>query len=427
MRTPPAPASLFTNNRTRLTKHLSQHSIAVIRSNSQIPTNADALSKYEVNSGLYYLSGIKQANTTLILFPHAHAPELREILFIEESTPHMTIWEGERLSKKQASELSGIATVKYAQEFLATFNLLAKEAQSISLVTNEQTLPTPHATTSNDLLIQDLKARYPLHNFERLTPHLTGLRMIKQEAEISEIKKAIAITAAGYEKVLKLLKPSIGEWEIEAEFAHTFLKAGSKGFAYTPIVASGGNACVLHYINNDKKCKDGELVLLDVACEWNEWNADITRCFPVNGVFTLRQRAVYTAVLDTLKYAETVLRPGILLKDYHLKVMYYMGEQLVTLNLISQEALESSEWESAVKTYYMHGSSHHLGLDVHDVMSPLQPVTEGMVFTIEPGLYIQEEQIGIRLENNYRIGKDSNENLSSCIPLEIEEIESLMA
>ena len=250
--------------------------------------------------------------------------------------------------------------------------------------------------------------------------------MIKSAAEVEQMSKAWEVTEAGFRRVLGYVQPGVGEWEIQAEYTHEFIRRGARGFAYDPIVASGANACVLHYVANDQICQDGDLLLMDVASEWNGWNSDMTRTIPVNGKFTPRQRAVYEAVLRVMQYADSVLRPGISLGQYQTQVQKEMGRELVQLDLISQEELDSEQWLQAVRRYFMHGTSHHLGIDVHDVMSPHCVVEEGMVFTIEPGIYIQEEAIGIRLEDNYWVRAEGNVNLSASVPLDPDEIEALM-
>lgn len=428
MRTPPVDSSLFTENRARLTEKLPSGTLACMRSNLDSPTNADEMHPYRQNSDLYYLTGILQEQTALILFPSATLPEQREILFIREGSEETLIWEGKKHSKKDAQQLSGIKTVKSITEFPATFRALALEAETLALLTNEHARATSSVPTGNDLFIQDVKRDFPLHPLMRLNPLLTDLRMIKSGLEVEQITHALSITEEGFRRILRFVKPGVGEWEVEAEYAHEFLRRGAQGFAYTPIVASGENACVLHYIENSHLCADGDLLLMDVASEWNGWKSDMTRTIPVNGSFTPRQRDVYEAVLRIMRYAETILRPGISMKDYQEQVMREMGKELVQLGLLKPEELEHPEgWKTAVRKYYMHGTSHQLGIDVHDVTAPHCTVSEGMVFTIEPGIYIREENLGIRLEDNYLIGAHQNENLSASIPIEPDEIEELMS
>ena len=428
MRSLPVNQSLFIDNRKRLIEKLPPMTIAAVKSNLYSPTNADATHDFIQHSDLYYLTGIQQEDTALVLFPGAKDPDLREILFVRASDPHTVVWEGHKLTKKEAKERSGVSTIKLISEFDATFRQLAYEAETIALSTNEHVRSASQVLTGNDVFIDVVKKQFPLHNLFRLSPLLTALRMVKSELEVQQISKALSITEDGFRRVLQFTKPNVGEWEIEAEYAHEFIRQGAQGFAYTPIVASGANACVLHYIENDQRCLEGDLLLMDVASEWNSWNADMTRTIPVSGTFSDRQREVYDSVLRILRYAETVLRPGVSLKVYHEQVMMEMGRELVSLNLLSKEDLEEpNDWKAAVRKYYMHGTSHQLGLDVHDVTAPNCVVAEGMVFTIEPGIYIPEEKIGVRLEDNYYIGADRNDNLSENIPIEAHEIEELMA
>ena len=430
MRNTPVSASLYIDNRERLTHKLPAGTIAAIKSNLESPTNADAFHPYKQNTDLLYLTGISQEQTAVILFPNAKNESMREILFIRESDSSTVIWEGQKLSIKEAQSRSGIRNVKFISEFSSIFQVLCIEADSIALLTNEHSKASSPLPTGNALFIEETQKAFPLHQYIRLAPILTELRMVKHGLEVEQISKALSITEDGFRRVLSYVKPGVGEWEIEAEYTHEFIRQGSQGFAYTPIVASGENACVLHYIENDQRCVEGDLLLMDVGSEWNGWNADMTRTIPVSGTFTTRQAEVYDAVLYVMRYAETILRPGISLKDYHEQVMREMGKELVSLSLITPDELEEGEpdkWKSAVKKYYMHGTSHHLGLDVHDVTAPNCIISEGMVFTIEPGIYIPAEKIGIRLEDNYYVGATQNENLSQSIPIEREEIEVLMA
>ncbi len=417
---------MFIENRERLAEFLPDGAMAVIKSNLASPTNADAFHPFEQNSNLYYLTGISQEETAIIVFPSAQNPQFREILFVRESDPHTVIWEGRKLSVEEAREQSGVQTVKFASEFDGVFRMLAVEAECIALETNEHARYQGDLPTGNDLFIKQAKEWFPLHHYMRLSPILTELRMIKSAAEVEQMSKAWAVTEAGFRRVLGYVQPGVGEWEIQAEYTHEFIRRGARGFAYDPIVASGANACVLHYVANDQVCQDGDLLLMDVASEWNGWNSDMTRTIPVNGKFTPRQRAVYEAVLRVMQYADSVLRPGISLGQYQTQVQKEMGRELVQLDLISQEELDSEQWLQAVRRYFMHGTSHHLGIDVHDVMSPNCVVEEGMVFTIEPGIYIQEEAIGIRLEDNYWVRAEGNVNLSASVPLDPDEIEALM-
>lgn len=406
--------------------------MVVIQSNDIYPTNADGVMPFKQNANLYYLSGIDQEDTVLILFPDAADEKDRTVLFVRETTEHLRIWEGEKLTIEQASELSGIASVKLTSSFESEFKRLAVQAGRIYLETNEHPRADISAASKNDRFIIACKAQFPLHVYGRLAPLMAALRAIKQPEEIDMIRRAIDITESGFRRVFQLLRPGVGEWEVEAEFTHEFLRQRSRGFAYQPIVANGANAVCLHYIKNNQRCEDGDLVLMDIGAEWGNWNADLTRTLPVNGRFNERQRAVYDAVLRVFKFSNSVLRPGVLLKDYTRQVYDHMATELLALGLLTQEELDSRTADTPlakdpVRQYFMHGVSHPLGLDVHDVFPPNAPVAVGMVFTIEPGIYIADEGIGIRLENNFLIGETENIDLCANVPIEADEIESLMA
>ena len=427
MRISPASPNLFIDNRARLSDQLPEGTLAVLTSNLDSPTNADEFHPYRQNSNLYYLTGIGQNHTSLILHPSSPDPESREILFIQESDPTTVIWEGHKLSIQEAQERTGIKNVRFASSFESTLRQLGQEAQTIALETNEHPRLETDLPSGNQVLLNKVKSWFPLHKYSRLSTLLTDLRMIKSAEEVKQISKAWELTEAGFRRILGFVKPGVSEWEIEAEYSHEFTRRGSHGFAYSPIIASGANACVLHYTENNQICEDGDLLLMDVASEWNGWRSDMTRTIPVNGKFTPRQRAVYNAVLHVMNEANALLRPGISLTDYQRTVQGIMGEQLVKLSLITQEELDGDDWVNAVRKYFMHGTSHQLGIDVHDVTAPHCVVAKGMIFTIEPGIYIREESLGIRLEDNYYIGETENINLSQTVPINADEIEGLMA
>ncbi len=428
MRTEVPPASLFTENRQNLAPSLGSGGLAILQSNDTYTSNADAVLPYKQSNDLFYLTGIAQEETVLILFPGAFKDTDREILFLRETNATIAIWEGSRLSKKEASKRTGIERVEWLSAFPQTLASLALEADTFFLPTNEHPRADSLVPSRGHRFITDLKSKFPLHNYARLSPHLNCLRTSKSAAEVHFVKKACEITHRGFCRILPFIKPKIGEWEIEAELIHEFTKSGSRGFAYHPIIASGANTCILHYTANDQKLCDGDLLLLDVAAEYAGWNADMTRTVPVSGKFTPRQRQVYLAVLHVMKFANSILRPGIQLADYQKQVLAEMELQLIDLGLFTaEEAAAQDPSKPLVKKYFMHGTSHHLGLDVHDVSIPNQEIAEGMLLTIEPGIYIRDEKIGIRLENNYLIGAESNLDLMAAIPIEIEEIESLMS
>lgn len=420
-------AGLFSRNRKNLRGLLKPESLVIVHSNDIYPTNADGTMEFKQNSDLLYLSGVDQEETVLVLMPDALAPNDREILFVKETNEHIAVWEGEKLSKERAREVSGIERIEWVQSFENFLHRLMPQAENVYLATNEHLRASAVVETRNARFIKECQARYPLHRYERLAPLMHRLRMIKDTEEIRLIQKACDITEAGFRRLLGFIKPGVGEWEIEAELLHEFTRRGSRGFAYAPIIGSGKNACVLHYLENSNICQDGEMVLLDVAAECRGWNSDLTRTLPVNGRYTKRQRQVYDAVLRVFRGANEILRPGNNPLDYQKQVIELMEGELVGLGLFSaKEAKAQGPEKALVKKYFMHGTSHHIGLDVHDVSPPNQEFAEGMVFTIEPGIYIREEALGVRLENDVLIGKDGNFDLMANIPIEADEIEELM-
>lgn len=428
MRYDPIDSELFVRNREKLCGMLKPNSIVVVHANDILPTNADGTFLLQQNRDLFYLSGIDQEETVLVLFPEAKNEKDREILFVRETNETIAIWEGAKLEKEQATEVSGIKRIQWTTSFEGVLSYLAPQAENIYLTTNEHLRAMRVVETRNDRFIKDCQARFPLHQYQRLAPLMGELRMIKDQVEIDMLQKACDITDAGFRRVLGFLKPGVGEWEVEAEYLHEFVRNRSRGFAYSPIIGTGKNACVLHYLENKDICQDGDMLLMDVAAEYANWNADMTRTIPVNGKFTPRQRAVYEAVLSVFRQANEILRPGMILKDYQQQVREFTEVELIKLGLIDAEEAKKQDREKLplVDKYFMHGTSHHLGLDVHDVGSSHEPVREGMVFTIEPGIYILEENIGVRLENDFLIGKDGNIDLMANIPIEPDEIEALM-
>jgi len=403
------------------------NSIAIIHGNDICPTNADGSMPFKQNADLFYLCGVDQEETVLVLMPDAKDPRQREILFVKETSELIAIWEGDKLNKEQARTATGIERIEWSGSFEAMLPTLIPQADQIYLPTNEHLRAALVVETRNDRFIKQCQSRYPLHRYERLAPLMHQLRMLKDPVEIDMIQKACNITEAGFRRLLGFVKPGVGEWEIEAELLHEFVRRGSRGFAYGPIIGSGKNACVLHYVENDKVCQAGDCVLLDVAAEYAGWASDLTRTIPVSGRFNKRQRQVYEAVLRVLRGANKLLRPGNTPMEYQKQVIELMEGELVGLGLIDAKAAKEQGPDKAlVRKYFMHGTSHHLGLDVHDVAPPNAPFGEGMVFTIEPGIYIREEGLGVRLENDVLIGKHENFDLMGKIPIEAEEIESLM-
>lgn len=428
MRTKIPSAELFIAHRQHLCALLTPQAIAVIHSNDMQVTNADAFQPFKQNSDLFYLTGVAQEETVLVLFPDAREPEDREILFVRESNDHLAVWEGAKLSKEQARARTGVEHIEWISEFDSFLNRFMPQAESVYLSTNEHPRGDLSYGTRSLRLARECLARFPLHNYRRLAPLLYGLRSIKSDEEVEFTRIACDITEAGFRRVLGFVEPGVGEWEVEAEFIHEFVKRGSRGFAYAPIIAGGLNACVLHYIPNDQPLKDGDLLLLDVAAEYGGWNADMTRTIPISGKFTPRQKDVYNAVLRMVRYTDSILRPGIFIADFQKLVIAQMEKELIGLGLFTaEEAAAAPKDKPLVKKYFMHGTSHHLGLDVHDVSPANQAVAPGMIFTIEPGIYIPEEGMGVRLENDYLIGETKNIDLMASIPIEADEIEALMA
>jgi Xaa-Pro aminopeptidase len=383
---------------------------------------------FQQHRDILALTGVDQEESILVLFPNASNPAHREVLFLKETNETIAVWEGEKLTKEAAYETSGIKTVYWLQQFPTIFKQLMSEASSVYINTNEHLRASTEVETREDRFIKKLKIDYPAHNYLKSAPIMHKIRSIKDTIEIELMQKACKITEAGVRRILPFIKPGVWEYEIEAEFAHEFLRNRSKGFAYTPIVASGKNACVLHYIENNQQCKDGDVILLDVGAEYANYSSDLTRCIPVNGKFTARQKEVYNAVLNVKKEAEKLLVPGTMMAEYHKEVGKLMEAQLVNLKLIDQTDIKNQnpDWP-AYKKYFMHGTSHFLGLDTHDVGLWHEPIQAGMVFTCEPGIYIPEEGLGIRLEDDLVVQASGQPfNLMKDIPLEAEEIEELM-
>jgi Xaa-Pro aminopeptidase len=427
MRYQPLPAELYQANRQRLYSLLPPRSLVILHANDVLPTNADGSMGFVQNSDLFYLSGIDQEETVLMLFPDAADPKQREMLFVRETSELIAVWEGEKLTKEQAAERSGIQRVHWLTDFEAQFRLLMCQCEAVYLNSNEHPRATIPTETRETRFTRRCQAEYPLHDYRRLAPLMHDLRSIKQPLELRALSEAIRITEDGFRRLLRFVKPGVHEFEVEAELAHEFIRQRARGFAYTPIIATGGNACVLHYITNHCQCQDGELLLLDVAANYGNYNADLTRTIPVNGRYSQRQRQVYDAVLRIFNECRKMLRPGVIIREYQEEVARLMTSELIGLGLLDRDAVEKQDPEKPLyKRYFPHGTSHHLGIDVHDVGHTWKPVQPGMVFTIEPGIYIREENLGVRLENNILIGPDRNTDLMASIPIEAEEIEALM-
>ena len=419
---------LFIQNRIELSKHLEKNSVAILNSNDIMPTNSDGTFKFKQNSDLFYLSGIDQEETIFLFYPDSEELRFKEILFIKKTNDLIKIWEGEKLSKKNASEISGISSVYWLDDFDKIFEIISNKTNKVYLNTNEHLRAKLEVQTRDDRFKLKIQNTYVNLKYLRLAPIMHKIRAVKDDIEIELIQKACDLTESAFRKILKTIKPGVMEYEIEADVIHEFIRNRSRGFAYTPIIASGKNACVLHYIENNCECKDGDVILMDFGAEYANYASDMTRCVPVSGKFTPRQKDVYNAVLRVMKAAKKLLVPGTLLNEYHEEVGKLMEKELIQLDLITDEDVANQSPKlPAYKKYFMHGTSHYLGLDVHDVGSWTEPIEAGMVFTCEPGIYIPEENLGIRLENDILVTENGPVDLMANIPLEAEDIEALMA
>ncbi len=427
MKYDPLDKRLYEANRERFSALLKNDAMALFNANDIMPTNADGTLPFRQNNDLLYLSGIDQEETILLLYPDFHDESQREILFLKETNEEIAIWEGHKYTKEEARAASGIETIYWLSDFEKVFNTLMAEAKCIYLNTNEHIRAGSEVQTRDARFIKWCRERYPLHDYERAAPKMHALRAIKSKEEIAALQEACDITEKGFRRVLKFVRPGVKEYEIEAEYVHEFVRNRSRGFAYTPIIASGANACVLHYIDNSQECKAGDVLLMDVGAEYANYNADMTRSIPVSGRFTKRQKEVYNAVRNVQKEATAMLSPGNVISKYHKEVGKVMEAELVALRLLDKTDIKNQDpQQPAYRKYFMHGTSHHLGLDVHDVGNVYRSMEERMVFTVEPGIYIREESLGIRLENNVVVQKDGVLDLMGNIPLDAEEIESLM-
>jgi Xaa-Pro aminopeptidase len=417
-------ANLFIKNRKKFADSMVDGGIAIFHSNDEVPKNGDAYFTFKQQSDIYYLTGIDQEDTILVLFPDCPNPLYREMIFVKETSEQIAIWDGARLNPIQVFEVSGISKVFWYHEFWKTIHAAFLLADFIYLNLNENDRFTDKVSYANLRIANEIKAKYPAHQFKRSAPILANLRMRKEAEEIDQLKEAIAITKKGFERLLKFVKPGVWEYEIEAELIHEFIRNRSRGFAFDPIIASGKNACVLHYIENNKQCKDGDLLLLDFGAEYGNYNGDLSRCVPVNGRFSQRQKEVYNSVLFVQREAKKLLKPGVSLPVYHEEVCKIMSEELIKLGLLTAAEVKANP--KAHMKFYMHGTSHHLGLDVHDVMHRWENLDANNVVTVEPGIYIQEEGLGIRIENDVMITNNGVIDLMDGFPIEVEEIESIM-
>ena len=419
---------LFKKNREKFCTNLISNSIAIFNSNDIFPLSADSQLPFKQHSDIFYLTGIDQEETILLLFPNAIQEEYKEILFIKETSETIKIWEGEKLSKQQATEISGINTIFWIHQFDAIFCSLVHQVETIYLNLNEHSRASREVETREDRFVKNLMPKFPLHQYKRSQPILHKIRSIKELQEIELISKACKITENGFRRVLKFIKDGVYEYEIEAEFIHEFIKNRSKGFAYSPIIASGKNATVLHYVQNNAICRNGELLLLDVAAEYANYSSDLTRVVPISGRFTKRQKDIYQAVLDIKNFATDLLIEGMLFKNYNEEIGKFVTSKLIEIQLLNKVDIQNEDKKNpAYKKYFMHGTSHFLGLDTHDYGNYHEPLQENMILTVEPGIYIPQEKIGIRLEDNVVIQKNNKPiNLMENIPILIEEIEELM-
>lgn len=420
---------LFINNRKRLLKELKPASVAVFNANDIMPTNADGTMRFRQNSDLFYMTGVDQEETILVLCPEFPEEKYREVLFLRETNDMIATWEGHKLTKEEAREATGIETILWLSEFQRIFGtmMVMGDVEHVYLNTNDHYRAAINVENRDMRFIKWCQEKYPLHKYERLAPIMHKLRSVKSEAEIELMQIACDITEKAFRRVLKFVRPGVMEYEIEAEYVHEFIRNGSRGFAYEPIVASGANSCVLHYIDNDKPCKEGDLLLLDVGAEYANYNADLTRTIPVSGRFTARQKEIYNSVLHVQREAMKMLKPGVMYYDYHKEVQKIMESELIKLKLIDKTDVKNQDKNKPLLSkYYMHGTSHMLGLDVHDVGNMYHKMKAGMVWTVEPGIYIKEEGIGIRIENNVVIKDDGIFDLMKNIPVEAAEIEEIM-
>jgi len=427
MKYKPLNAEIFVQNRKRFVEKMEKNAIAIFNSNDELPSNGDALYGFKQNSDLYWLTGIVQEDTMLVLFPDNPDPKFREVLVLVRPNELKEKWDGHRLRKEEATAISGIQTIAWLDVLDGLLQPWIHLADTIYLNTNENDRKSNLLAVRDYRYVAEMRSRYPLHNYKRSARILKDLRAIKTPLEVEVMQEAIDITEKAFRRLLGFIKPGVFEYEIEAELVHEFLRNRATGEGYGSIIASGDRARTLHYVSNNQECKDGELVLMDFGAQYGGYNADLTRTVPVNGKFTKRQKEVYNACLDIHKYCKSILKPGITLLDYTDKVGDEATKQFLKLGLITEADVKNEDPENrAYRKYLYHGISHHLGVDVHDLGTKTEPLQEGMLLTIEPGIYIEQEQMGIRIENNVWLTKDGNIDLMKNIPYEADEIEALM-
>lgn len=423
----PIAKNLFLENRKRFTSKLKSKSIAIFNANDEMPLSGDMTFPFHQNADLFWLSGIDQEHTILVLFPDAPVPMYREILFLRQTNEKIAIWEGHKYTKEEATEASGIKTVMWLEEFNSIVPMLMHHAERCFLNTNENDRAVIEVPYRDLRFALNWKERFPLHKYERSAPIIRELRAVKLSEEIKQLQTACNITEKAFRRVMKFVKPGVTEYEIEAEIIHEFIRNRATGHAYNPIIASGYNACVLHYNDNNQMCHAGDVILMDFGAEYAHYAADLTRCIPVSGKFSKRQKDVYNAVLRVMKAAIKMLVPGNTIEKYHTAVGKCMEEELIGLKLLSTAAVKKQHPDAPLyKKYFMHGTSHFLGIDVHDFGNRYQPMKAGMVFTCEPGIYIPEEKLGIRIENDILITGKGQQDLMAHIPIEADDIERLM-
>lgn len=422
-------ATIFIENRKRFAAQMKPNSIAIFHSNYQYSWNGDAVYKFKQNSDIFWLTGIDQEDSVLVLFPDCPIPKFRESLFLTETNEQIAIWDGYKYTKADATATSGIENVNWNQGYMQSLRAIIQLADTIYLPLNENDRYNPQSPTKAMDMAHEIKRLYPLHQYERAGKILQRLRSIKTQAELSVMKQAVEISKKGWLRLLNNVKSGMMEYEIEAELIHEFIRNGANGYSFDPIVASGLNACTLHYVANNDIVKPGDLILVDCGVDYANYASDMTRCLPADGVFSPRQKDIYNATLRVMKQARKKLIPGTMLMEYQKEVEGLMTEELLGLGLLTNEEVKNQdpEWP-AVKKYFMHGTSHFLGIDVHDSGMRYEPMTAGMVFSCEPGIYVKEEGIGVRIENQILITANGPIDMMDevSMPIEVEEIEALM-
>lgn len=427
MKYKPLSSKLFKQNRKRFVKHLQPGAIAIFHANDLMPRNGDAYHKFRQNSDLYYLSGLDQEEVVVAVFPDCVNPNWREVVFTKRTNEKIAIWEGEKYTKEEVRKVSGIKSVYWLEDMDRVLIEMLILSNVIYLNGNENTRFRSAVQYKDLRFLDDIKRTFPFHRIERSQPIMKKLRMIKSEVEIGAIQQAVDLTEKAFRRVMKFTKPGVIEYEIEAEMTHEFIRNGATGHAYEPIIASGANACVLHYVENNRPCKNGDLLLMDFGAEYANYAADMTRTIPVNGKFTKRQKKVYKAVLNVMRESTQMLRPGTTVDAYHKEVGKIMESELIRIGLLDKTDVKNQSKDYPLyKKYFMHGTSHHLGLDVHDIGNFFAEIQPGMVFTCEPGIYIREEGIGIRLEDDIVVTDGNPINLMKNMPVDVRDIEDCM-